>query len=86
MDSAGPVSNTAGGCGGGEPSASRLIVFFRIIARTSRTGGHGSARDYPYAEFADDVSAAGLQVQHRFGTYELAEPGDDYVVAVLVRA
>jgi len=42
-----------------------------------------SARAYAFEEFAADVATAGLKVQHRFGTYELAPPADDYVVAVL---
>lgn len=45
-------------------------------------GPHG-ARSYPFEELAADVAAAGLQVHHRFGTYELHPPADDYVVAVL---
>lgn len=55
----------------------------RILVGFHPAGGHGSARDYPYDEFAADVAAAGLAVQHRFGTYELGDPSDDYVVAVL---
>jgi len=42
-----------------------------------------SARLYPFEDFAADVEAAGLTIQHRFGTYELHPPADDYVVAVL---
>lgn len=57
----------------------------RILIGFHPTGGHGSARDYPVEEFTTDVEAAGLVVQHRFGTYELGEPGDDYCVAVLER-
>jgi SAM-dependent methyltransferase len=45
-----------------------------------------SARRYPFEEFASDVAGAGLAVQHRFGSYELAPPGDEYTVAVLGRA
>jgi SAM-dependent methyltransferase len=55
----------------------RILVGFHPL----RT--HGHARDYPYDEFAADVTAAGLSVQHRFGTYELALPAEDYVVALL---
>lgn len=55
----------------------------RILAGFHPVGGHGSARDYPFEEFAADVEAAGLTVQHRFGTYELAPPAEDYCVAVL---
>lgn len=55
----------------------------RILAGFHPFGGHGSARDYPFEEFAADVEAVGLTVQHRFGTYELAPPAEDYCVAVL---
>ena len=44
-----------------------------------------SARTYPFAEFRGDAEAAGLTVQHRFGSYELAPPSDEYCVAVLAR-
>lgn len=44
-----------------------------------------SARTYPFEEFNADAEAAGLRVQHRFGSYELAPPSKDYVVAVLAR-
>lgn len=57
----------------------RILVGFHPI------DGHGSARGYPFDEFAADAAAVGLSVQHRFGTYELDPPADDYVVAVLVR-
>jgi len=55
----------------------RILVGFHPVSR------HGNARSYPFDEFAADVAAAGLEVQHRFGTYELHPPADDYVVAVL---
>jgi SAM-dependent methyltransferase len=57
----------------------RILVGFHIVAT------HGGARDYPFEDFAADVDAAGLTVQHRFGTYELAPPAEDYVVAILAR-
>ena len=57
----------------------RILVGFHPI------DGHGSARVYPFDEFAADAEAVGLVVQHRFGTYELDPPADDYVVAVLAR-
>ncbi len=60
--------------------AGRILVGFHI------DHAHGSARDYPFDEFAADVVAAGLVVQHRFGTYDLAPPADDYCVAVLALA
>lgn len=46
----------------------------------------GNARDYPVGDFVADVEAVGLTVQHRFGSYELAPPSDEYCVAVLVRS
>lgn len=55
----------------------------RILVGFHPVNGHGSAREYPFEEFAADVAAVGLRVQHRFGTYELAPAADDYVVAVL---
>jgi SAM-dependent methyltransferase len=58
--------------------AGRILVGFHPV----RT--HGNARDYPVSEFVADVEAAGLTVQHLFGSYELAPPADDYCVAVLV--
>jgi len=42
------------------------------------------ARDYPPAELRAHAHEAGLEVQHLFGSYELAPPAHDYVVAVLV--
>jgi len=45
-----------------------------------------SARAYPVEEFAADAEAAGLAVQHRFGSYELAPPAAEYAVLVLTRA
>lgn len=55
----------------------------RILVGFHPVNGHGSAREYPFDEFAADVVAASLAVQHRFGTYELGAPSDEYVVAVL---
>lgn len=57
----------------------RILVGFHPI------NGPGHAREYPFEEFAADAAAAGLRVQHRFGTYQLGAPSDDYVVAVLSR-
>lgn len=44
-----------------------------------------SARAYPVEEFRADAEAAGLTVQHRFGSYELAPPSQEYCVAILTR-
>ena len=41
------------------------------------------ARDYPPAELRAHAREAGLEVQHVFGSYELAPSAEDYVVAVL---
>lgn len=57
----------------------RILVGFHIEHM------HGSARDYPVEEFLADVGAAGLRVQHLFGSYDLAPLGNDYCVAVLTR-
>lgn len=57
----------------------------RILVGFHPTGGPSNGRDYAFDQFAADVHAAGLVVQHRFGTYELAPPAEDYCVAVLAR-
>ena len=44
------------------------------------------SRTYPADELVADATAAGLRVVHRFGSYELHEPNDDYAVWVLARA
>jgi len=59
----------------------RILVGFH-----PKNSPAASARPYPFEDFAADVDAAGLAVQHHFGTYELHPPADDYVVAVLTRA
>lgn len=58
----------------------RILVGFHPVR------AHGNARDYPIDEFVADVEAVGLRVQHRFGSYELASPSEDYAVAVLTRS
>jgi SAM-dependent methyltransferase len=57
----------------------RILVGFHPIHT------HGNARDYPVDEFEADAAEASLRVQHRFGSYELDPPSDDYCVAVLQR-
>jgi SAM-dependent methyltransferase len=44
------------------------------------------SRTYPAEEFVADAEAAGLRVVHRFGSYELHEPSDEYAVWVLAGA
>lgn len=55
----------------------------RILVGYHPVHGHGDAREYPFEEFAADVTAAGLRVEQRFGTYDLRPPSEEYVVAVL---
>ena len=57
----------------------RVLVGFHL------TGGPAAARDYPATEFVADAEASGLRVVHRFGSYELHEPDDEYAVWVLAR-
>lgn len=66
--------------------AALLAEGGRILVGFHPTRTHGNARDYPVDEFVADVEAVGLEVQHRFGSYELAPPTDQYCVAVLVRS
>ena len=58
----------------------RVLVGFEPVAVKA------NARSYPPAEFGADVEAAGLRVVHRFGSYELHEPHDEYAVWVLASA
>ena len=58
----------------------RVLVGFEPVAVKA------NARSYPPAEFVADVEAAGLRVVHRFGSYELHEPHDEYAVWVLASA
>lgn len=57
----------------------RVLVGFELTAVKS------GSRTYPAEEFVADAAAAGLRVVHRFGSYELHEPADDYAVWVLAR-
>ncbi|WP_408896746.1 class I SAM-dependent methyltransferase [Nocardioides sp. R1-1] len=58
----------------------RILVGFHLQQ------GPSTARVYPADEFAADVAAAGLAVQHRFGGYDLRPMDDLYSVAILTRA
>ena len=58
----------------------------RILVGYNAVQGPRHSRDYPYADFAGHVEAAGLEVQHRFGSWDLTPPVDDYVLALLSRA
>ncbi|NPC45343.1 class I SAM-dependent methyltransferase [Nocardioides sp. zg-1230] len=57
----------------------RALVGFHLQAVKA------GSRTYPAGEFVADVESAGLRVVHRFGSYELHEPVDDYAVWVLAR-
>lgn len=58
----------------------------RFLVGFHPTDGPCGGRDYSWEEFSSDVAAAGLAVQHRFGSYQLEPAHDRYVVAVLTRA
>ena len=57
----------------------RVLMGFHLTAVKS------GSRTYPADEFVADVAASGLRVVHRFGSYELDEPVDDYAVWVLAK-
>jgi SAM-dependent methyltransferase len=59
--------------------AGRAVVGFHLTAVKA------GSRTYPPGEFVADAASAGLRVVHRFGSYELHEPVDDYAVWVLER-
>jgi SAM-dependent methyltransferase len=56
----------------------RLVVGFR-----THDAPEFSRRSYPAEEFIRDAAAAGLALEHRFGSYDLRPPAEDYLVAVL---
>lgn len=58
----------------------------RILAGFHLHGVKNGSRVYPAEEFVADAGAAGLTVLHRFGTYELHPPDDEYAVWVLAGA
>ena len=55
----------------------RAVLGFHL------TGVKSGSRTYPADDFVTDATAAGLRVVHRFGSYELHEPNDEYAVWVL---
>ena len=55
----------------------RVLVGFHLA------GVKSGSRAYPADDFVADAHAAGLTVVHRFGTYELHPPDDEYAVWVL---
>ncbi|PVG84634.1 class I SAM-dependent methyltransferase [Nocardioides gansuensis] len=58
----------------------------RILAGFHLTAVKNGSRSYPAEEFVADCAAAGLRVEHRFGSYELHQPNDEYAVWVLSAA
>jgi SAM-dependent methyltransferase len=59
----------------------RAAIGFHLAADKA-----GSRSTYPAEEFVADATAAGLRIEHRFGSYELHAPNDEYAVWVLSRA
>lgn len=59
--------------------AGRVLVGFHPV------DGPATARDYSPGEFRADATAAGLRVDHLFGSYELHPASPDYAVWVLSR-
>jgi SAM-dependent methyltransferase len=63
--------------------AALLAPDGRILVGFHPRQGPPHSRDYPVEEFRGHVDRAGLAVEQLFGTYDLAPPSEDYVVAVL---
>jgi SAM-dependent methyltransferase len=57
----------------------------RMLVGFNPEKGPKHSRDYPVEDFVAHAESAGLVVQHRFGSYDLAPVDGDYVVFVLVR-
>ncbi len=72
-------------------ASTRRLVLERLGAHLADDGrlviGYGSGRGYEFADFFADVDAAGLEVDLRFGTWDLRPFTDDsdFLVAVLVK-
>ncbi|GAA1476681.1 hypothetical protein GCM10009623_11270 [Nocardioides aestuarii] len=58
----------------------------RVLVGFHPRSGPAGARDYAPDELAEDARSSGLRVDHRFGSYELHPPADDYCVFVLSAA
>jgi SAM-dependent methyltransferase len=63
--------------------AGRILLGYALSGAPS-----GASRDYPLEEFLADVSSAGLEVEHRFATYDLQPftESSTYAVHVLRHA
>ena len=66
--------------------ADRLNPGGRVVAGFHVDDGPALIYPYPIANFEADLVTAGLELQHRFGGYELHPAADNYVVALLARA
>lgn len=55
----------------------------RMLVGFNPKHGPNGARDYAPDEFEADAAAAGLVIEHRFGTYELHPASEEYCVYVL---
>lgn len=62
-----------------------LVPGGRVLAGFHLRSGPASARIYAPEDFAADVEAAGLAVQHHFGGYDLRPVDEEYAVWVLGR-
>jgi SAM-dependent methyltransferase len=60
-----------------------LAPHGRVLLGFHLTAVKAGSRTYPAEEFVADAEAAGLRVAHRFGSYELHGPHDEYAVWVL---
>ena len=58
----------------------------RVLAGFHLTAVMSGSRTYPADEFVADAAAAGLEIDQRFGTYELHPPVADYAVWILSAA
>lgn len=71
--------------------ATRTAALERMGAHLAEGGrlvvGFGAGREYPFAEFFDDVAATGLSVDLRLSTWDLKsfDESSDFLVAVLKR-
>ncbi|WP_313814004.1 class I SAM-dependent methyltransferase [Glutamicibacter sp.] len=48
--------------------------------------GFGAGRGYEFEQFRQDAAEAGLRIQGEYSTWQLHEPNDEFLVAVLSRA
>ena len=63
--------------------ADLLVPGGRVLVGFHPQAGPRGSRDYPRSLFEAHVRESGLVVEQVFGTYDLAPPAEDYVVAVL---